>query len=196
MLSTLLSMKQKWLEIPKTIKSMLILGAILLVTWKTLYTFWLEPKRILDAPMTELVALHTVRVMEYLWPSGNYEIKDIVRTHKADKEATVTHIFILKDNQPTISIADNCNGVELMVLFAAFIACMPGRWPRKIAFILFGIPLLHVANLARCIGLVGLHLQWPGMFDFAHHYLFKIMVYAITFLLWVWYLRPYTPSKK
>jgi exosortase family protein XrtF len=167
-----------------------------LAIWKTAYTFWLEPQRILDAPLTNLVATQTVQIMQLIWPDGNYELKHTSTKHKGDENATIEHVYLLKDNKITISIADNCNGLELMVLYAAFIVCMPGSWKRKLIFILLGIPLLHLANLARCMGLVGMHLQWPGLFDFAHHYLFKIMVYAISFLLWVWYLRPVTRKQK
>lgn len=184
--------KSKWLQIPESIRKMLVMGAIMLAIWKTLYTFWLEPNRILDAPLTKLVAVQTVQIMQIIWPEGNYELEFRSKAHKGDANATVDHIFIYKDKKGTISIADNCNGLELMVLYAAFIICMPGSWKRKSIFILAGIPLLHIANLGRCMGLVGMHLQWPGMFDFAHHYLFKIMVYTVSFLLWVWYLRPIT----
>jgi exosortase family protein XrtF len=188
--------KQKWFQIPESIRKMLIMGTIILGIWKTAYTFWLEPQRILDAPLTNLVATQTVQIMQIIWPGGNYELKYTSTKHKGDGNAMVEHVYLLKDNKITISIADNCNGLELMVLYAAFIVCMPGSWKRKLIFILAGIPLLHLANLARCMGLVGMHLQWPGYFDFAHHYLFKIMVYAISFLLWVWYLRPITHKQK
>jgi exosortase/archaeosortase family protein len=187
--------KNKWQQIPLAIRKMLITGAILLGIWKSLYTFWLEPNRFLDAPLTNLVAAQTVDIMQLVWPEGNYSLEERSKAHKGDINATVEHLFIYKDTKKTISIADNCNGLELMVLYAAFIICMPGNWKRKTIFILLGIPLLHIANLGRCVGLVGMHLQWPGMFDFAHHYLFKIMVYAISFLLWVWYLKPITSHK-
>jgi exosortase/archaeosortase family protein len=143
-----------------------------------------------------MVAQHSVLVMQALWPLGNYQISSVITVDKADSNNLIEHLFILKENKSTISIADNCNGLELMILYTAFILIMPGSYKRKIPFIIAGIPLLHIANLGRVIGLVGLHLQYPGLFDFAHHYLFKIMVYSISFGLWVWYLKPVTTVQK
>lgn len=184
--------KKKWLQIPASIRRMVILGTILLAGWKTMYTLWLEPKRILDRPLTIMVSTQTAGLMQFLWPAGNYDVLSENQFRSTQPTGDIEHMFILKNGKPTISIADNCNGLELMVLYAAFIVCMPGKAGRKWAFILLGIPLIHLANLGRCIGLVGMHLQWPGLFDFAHHYLFKIMVYAISFGLWVAYLKPIT----
>lgn len=184
--------KKIWLQIPAAIRRMVLMGTLILVAWKTLYIFWLEPNRTLDEPLTILVAKQTAGLMQWMWPEGNYRILSQQEFRGGTAPSRIEHLFILKDGQPTISIADNCNGLELMVLYAAFIICMPGKAGRKWFFMLLGIPILHVANLARCMGLVGMHLQWPGMFDFAHHYLFKIMVYGISFGLWALYLKPIT----
>jgi exosortase/archaeosortase family protein len=184
--------KNKWQQIPGSIRRMVIMGAVMLALWKVLYTFWLEPNRILDQPLTILVAKQTAGLMQFIWPEGKYQIISKQDFLGQKSTGSIEHLLILKDGKPTISIADYCNGLELMVLYAAFIICMPGKAGRKWVFILMGIPLLHLANLGRCMGLVGMHLQWPGMFDLAHHYLFKIMVYGISFGLWVLYLKPIT----
>ncbi len=186
--------KSKWLQIPLAIRRMVLTGTLLLVGWKLLYIGWLEPNRTLDEPLTVLVAKNTASLLQMAWPGGNYTVLTQEAYRGKTAAGGIEHLFILKNGKPTISIADNCNGLELMVLYAAFIICMPGKAKRKWLFILAGIPLLHAANLARCMGLVGMHLQWPGMFDFAHHYLFKIMVYAISFGLWAMYLKPITAA--
>jgi exosortase/archaeosortase family protein len=184
--------KNKWQQIPAAVRRMVLLGTLLLIAWKTIYFFWLEPNRTLDEPLTILVAKQTTGLMKMMWPEGNYRILSQEEFRRQKTTGPIEHLFILKDGKPTISIADNCNGLELMVLYAAFIVCMPGKPSRKWAFILLGIPFIHLANLARCMGLVGMHLQWPGMFNFAYHYLFKIMVYSICFALWALYLKPVT----
>jgi exosortase/archaeosortase family protein len=189
------SFNQKWQQIPKAIRVLLLRGIFLLLIWKLAYTLWLAPQRTIDAPLTYAVANHTTAIMQWVWPEGHYSISENIRPHKGDTESMVSHLFILKNGKSTIAIADNCNGLELMVLYIAFIVCMPGTLKRKLVFI--GLtPVLHLVNLARCMGLVGMHLQWPGMFDFAHHYLFKILVYATCFLMWVWYLKPITTKKQ
>lgn len=187
--------KQKWKLIPGSIRKMIVLGTILLVSWKTIYTLWLEPKRTLDQPLTIMVAKQTAYLMQLVWPDGLYGIISENEFRGKSYSRKIEHLFITKNGKVTISIADNCNGLELMVLYAAFIICMPGTWRRKLLFIGSGILLVHFANLLRCMGLVGMHLHWPGLFDFAHHYLFKIMVYSISFALWVAYLKPFTAKE-
>lgn len=181
--------QNRWKQIPEGIRTMLVFGSVLLLIWKSIYTFWLEPERILDKPLTRTVTSHSIGLLQIMGPGSHYSIGQLETRHKGDRAETIEHLFIIKDGAKTISVADNCNGLELMVLYAAFIVVMPGSWKRKILFILFGIPLLHLANLVRVMGLVGLHVKYPGMFDFAHHYLFKIVIYGLTFLLWVWYLN-------
>lgn len=188
--------KRRWQQIPKGIRSMIIKGALLLFVWKILYTFWLEPRRILDRPLTYMVAEQTAAIMQIIWPESNYGFKKVEKKHKGDAQSIIEHVSILKDNKRTITIADNCNGLEIMLLYAAFIICLPGKLKRKFFFIIMGIPILHTANLLRCIGLVWLHLYMPGAFDFAHHYLFKIIVYGISFGLWVLYLRNLSEKKQ
>lgn len=190
-----ISIKEKWQQIPAGIRKMLAMGAIILIVWKALYTLWLQPNRMLDAPLTGIVATQTAGIMALVWPEADYRILEHEKITGREQKIVLTQLVIMKGSEPTISIADNCNGLELMILYIAFIALMPGSAGRKLAFIAGGIPVIHGANLLRCIGLVGIHLQWPGYFDFAHHYLFKIMVYAITFLLWMQYLKPITRSK-
>jgi exosortase/archaeosortase family protein len=188
--------KKRWLEIPPTIRRVIITGAIMLGAWKLLYTFWLGPERLLDHPLTQMVGKQTVSLMQWIWPQEAFSMDNRGRPHKGDPNAYIEHVFIYKNGKKTTSISDNCNGLEFMVLYAAFIIVMPGSAKRKALFIAGGIPTLHVANLARCVGLVALYHYWPNFFEFAHHYLFKIMVYAISFGLWVWYLKPLDDNKE
>lgn len=187
--------QKKWNQIPTAIRKLLLIGLVMIGSWKLLYTFYLGPNRIPDAALTELVARQTVWIMQQVWPKENYSIVEKTVPHKGDEDADFTHLFIYRNNQRTISIADSCNGLELMVLYAAFILLMPGSIYRKVLFIGAGLPLLHFANLFRCIGLIFLYQNWPNMFDIGHHYVFKILVYGISFGLWMWYLKPLHAKK-
>lgn len=92
-------------------------------------------------------------------------------------------------NHKSMNIADGCNGLELFVLYVGFLLCMPASISRKLFFIAIGIPILHLANVLRCFGLVELQIYLARYFEFAHHYVFKIVVYGIIFLLWIWFSR-------
>jgi exosortase family protein XrtF len=190
------TLRKNWVQIPSEVRRLILIALILIGIWKILYTFWLAPKRVPDAALTELVARQTVFLMKVFWPRENYNIIEKAVPHKGDEHADFTHLFIYQNDRRTISIADNCNGLELMILYAAFILIMPGNMRRKAAFLAMGIPLLHIANLLRCMGLILLYQYWPDMFDIGHHYVFKIMVYGISFGLWMWYLKPLNGQKK
>ncbi|MFZ9718713.1 MAG: exosortase/archaeosortase family protein, partial [Chitinophagaceae bacterium] len=72
---------------------------------------------------------------------------------------------------------------------------MPASWKRKVIFAFTGAIIIHFVNLIRCVGLCALAINASVHFDFAHHYLFKIMVYSTIFLLWVQFMRKVSLKK-
>jgi exosortase/archaeosortase family protein len=48
-----------------------------------------------------------------------------------------------------------------------------------------GLILIVLVNILRCTGLAMFAYFNPKVLFFAHHYLFKVMVYGIVFFLWV-----------
>jgi exosortase/archaeosortase family protein len=109
-------------------------------------------------------------------------------------EEPVMHINL--DRQQVLSIADVCNGLEVMVLYAGLILCLPASIKRKIRFILPGIVLIEVLNVIRCAGLAEIYLTHPEYLDFSHHYLFTFLVYAFIFWLWFLFSRDLDLTKK
>ncbi|HVS97495.1 MAG TPA: archaeosortase/exosortase family protein [Puia sp.] len=93
---------------------------------------------------------------------------------------------ISRGRERVLSIADACNGLEVIVLYAGLILCLPSGWRRKAVFILSGAVLIEVLNVIRCAGLVLVYEYHPEYLDFSHHYLFTFVVYA--FIFWLWYL--------
>jgi exosortase/archaeosortase family protein len=79
----------------------------------------------------------------------------------------------------------------MMVLYVGFIFCFPSGLRRKLWFSLLGLAFIYIINVFRCVGLVLIAhdndlRKW---FDFAHHYLFVIIVYGFIFLLWMWFVN-------
>jgi exosortase/archaeosortase family protein len=93
-----------------------------------------------------------------------------------------------KNTQKVIGIYQACDGLELMVLYAGFIICFSGNWIRKLLFIVLGIFGLFLINIVRS-GVLGIiSLQFPIHFEFAHKYFFNLIVYGVTFLLWMFFI--------
>jgi exosortase/archaeosortase family protein len=64
-----------------------------------------------------------------------------------------------------------------------------GSWQTKMLFIAGGISILFLINILRLVMLGVISIEYPAHFQFAHKYLFNMIVYAITFLLWMGYVK-------
>jgi exosortase family protein XrtF len=186
----------RWKNIPAEVRSILIKGFAFLVIWKLLYAFWLAPSRLLDKPLTTLVANQSAWVMNLFSVNKPYTVGTTLKKRNDDNTNYTEYGTILYNNKPTINIADPCNGLEFLLLYAWFILVMPGTVKRRILFLTGGLLLLHISNLFRCWGLVEIYRQYRHSFDFAHHYLFKIIIYGLSFLLWYWYLKALKQSPR
>lgn len=89
------------------------------------------------------------------------------------------------DQAPLLLIADNCNGLSLMVLFTAILLLLPGSKPHKAWFMPLGLLLIFLLNALRVMALVLIQLYHPEWLDFNHKYTFTALIYAVVFLLWL-----------
>ena len=173
-------------DFPPQIKTFLIRSFILFVVWKGLYLLLWSEKRTLDDPLTQIVAKHSVWVLNQITPGNTFTAKPMIAVKNFEGEIQVSRVSrIDRNSKPIMNIADECNGLELFVLYFGFLLAMPAVIKRKIWFGLCGILIIHVVNILRCVGLGLLLMNWDTYFDIAHHYIFKIMVYSTIFILWV-----------
>jgi exosortase/archaeosortase family protein len=192
-----MSIVEKWKQIPGPVKIFSLKAVILFITWKALYLLVLLPGRVLDQPLTYMIGVGTTRTLNAVSHSGGYWTVAGVNPKKEGDtwvEEPVMHINL--DRQQVLSIADVCNGLEVMVLYAGLILCLPASIKRKISFILSGIVLIEVLNVIRCAGLAEIYLTHPEYLDFSHHYLFTFLVYAFIFWLWFLFSRHLDLTKK
>lgn len=179
---------EKWRQIPGPVKQFLLKAVALFAAWKIVYLLILLPNRTLDKPLTHAIAAGTTGMLNGLSHSASYFTRegiDIGTTRDGEViREDLMDIYLGRDK--VLSIADVCNGLELMVLYAGLIICLPASWQRKTLFILAGVLLTEVLNVFRCAGLALLYLHRPEYLDFSHHYLFSFLVYG--FIFWLWYL--------
>ena len=180
------ALKSTLASFPPQIKAFVIRAFILFVVWKGLYLFFWAESRALDDPLTKLVGKHTVWVLDKINPSHEFIAKPKVALKNFEGEIQVSRVsMIYSDGKAIMNIADECNGLELFVLYFGFLIAMPATLKRKFLFGLSGIFIIHAVNILRCVGLGLLLMNWDAAFDIAHHYIFKIMVYSVIFILWV-----------
>lgn len=178
-------------QVPKTVKIFLLKGILLLIVWKVLYLAILLPGRILDSPLTTAVGKITASGLNVITRSDNYWSKNELAK---DKDADSNIIWVQQqsvyyNHKKLVGIYDGCNALELFVLYAGFIVCMPGSLKRKTLYISVGTFIIFAVNILRCVGIAYLIQFYPILADFAHHFVFVFIVYAVIIVLWLLFTR-------
>lgn len=177
-------------QIPPEVRGFLWKALALFICWKLLYILVLIPREVPDAWLVRKLGNGTAIVLNGMYQTNHYQA---VHTRRAKVYGTdtvmATYSMVYRQKRAVVGIYQACNGLELMVLYAGFIVCFTGSWRRKLLFITGGVLALYALNVVRSALLVWVGLEYPRHFDFAHKYLFNMVVYALTFLLWVWYVQ-------
>ena len=177
-------------EIPLPIRLFLGKALLFFVVWQIVYGFSLFKIKAVDDSLTTHVGMASVYVLNnFTTMSGFTEKKEIYSETLGGETTQYLSAAIYHNNRKVLNIAKACNGLELMVLFVGFIVCMPSKFWRKAKYIVLGLLLLDAVNILRCVGLIYLMEYFHAYFQFAHHYLFKMIVYTVTFLIWVYFSR-------
>ena len=109
----------------------------------------------------------------------------------AETKSEVTYDSISLDGIYAISVEEGCNGVNIIILFIAFIVAFGGKLVNMLVFIPAGILFVHVSNIGRLLLLSLLNVEWGGRaFHFFHKYGFTAVIYLSVLLLWyLWVVR-------
>lgn len=173
-------------DIPLPIRLFIGKALLLFIVWKLVYSLFLHDSKFLDYPLTTHVAEASTAFLNNSILLSGFTTQ---RAFAEDDSLITEASEIYHNNNLVLYIADACNGLELMVLYIGFIVCMPSKFWRKVIYIILGVLFIDIINILRCSGLIYLREYFHAYFDFAHHYLFKAVVYATTFLMWMVYSR-------
>ncbi|HVW98399.1 MAG TPA: archaeosortase/exosortase family protein [Mucilaginibacter sp.] len=186
-MTTINAYLSKWQQIPMAVKQFLIKGVIMLALWKIIYLGFLFPGRIIDAPLTNAVGKLTVWGLNIVThPNDYYSKEELGRELDIDASArSVMQRSVYFEGRKVAGVYDSCNALELMVLYAGFIICIPASAKRKWIFITGGLAIVFIVNVLRCIGVVYAIRYYPQHAEFIHHYLFELVVYATIIALWM-----------
>lgn len=165
--------------IPQNIKPYLLKGLVLVVVWNLLYKLILLPAGIPDNQLRDIVQYGTAETLSLFYES-------------ITQRGTVIYI----NHIPSVSIGYQCNGLELMVLYIGFMLCVPTNLRRLILFSIIGSFVIYFLNVVRCSLLAVMYINHNDLTDFAHHYAFKMAIYAVVFYGWVLYAKKTAPDEK
>ena len=103
---------------------------------------------------------------------------------------------LIQNSQAAIVFSDSCLGLELILLFASFVAILGGKLINKVWFITLGILIIYILNILR-ISLIFIYLMHnQGKYELALniHDLYTYSVYIVTFILWAVWINKFSKA--
>lgn len=106
-----------------------------------------------------------------------------------DGQATPT-VSIVQQGAVVLSVYEGCNGVNVMIIFIAFLVAFGGPYAKLLWFAPVGLLLIHLVNLLRIDLLFFVSRDYEEYFYYVHKFFFTIILYLVVFALWaVWVIR-------
>ncbi|AWH85058.1 exosortase family protein XrtF [Flavobacterium album] len=117
------------------------------------------------------------------------------KAHIEKKPFEASYFFFVNDRR-VARVVEGCNAVSVIILFVAFIVAFSTTFKRTSLYILIGILLLHVLNVAR-VGLLGMGLYHYNEYGhLLHDIVFPLFIYGVVFALWVAWVMKFSGNKK
>jgi len=86
-----------------------------------------------------------------------------------------------------VSVYEGCNGVNVMIVFLAFMIAFGGPLKSLVGFSIVGLLIIHLANIGRIFLLYFTAQLYRQYFYYMHKYFFTAILYVIVLALWaVW----------
>jgi len=136
-------------------------------------------------PITRIVSQQTAIALGVCgWPS----------TTKDDERKPTTQLIY--NGRSVLAIYEGCNGINIMIIFVAFLVAFGPINKRLWIFTLAGILIIHLMNLVRISVLFWVVLYLPDFTYFMHKYFFTAILFVIVFVLWIVWVRRFSHLKE
>jgi len=182
-------LKNTWQSIPPEVQQFLKRALLVFIVWKLIYHLFLFNGRIIDKPLTDLSTLGAVKIVQLFNPGSRVEMR-VECASAIDNPTELSFAdYILLNGRKIVGVADPCNALELMVLYLGFLIAFPTSIQRVLSFAAIGITAIYLSNCIRLAALAFMNMHRMSAVDMAHHYVFKLIVYALIFGLWVLFTK-------
>lgn len=94
-----------------------------------------------------------------------------------------------------LAVYEGCNGINVMIIFIAFLVAFGPLTKQLFWFIPVGLVLIHIVNLTRITLLFWVSIYMRQYMYFMHKYFFTAILYVVVFMLWVWWVRKFASKK-
>lgn len=99
-------------------------------------------------------------------------------------------VSLMSNNLAVVNVYEGCNGVNVMIVFVAFVFAFGGNNIQMTWFIPLGILIIHAFNLCRIVLLYFLATYSSEYFYYFHKFFFTAILYSVVFGLWLlWVLK-------
>jgi len=135
-------------------------------------------------PITSIASRQTAVALGICgWPS----------TTKDNEKKPTT--LLIHEGRSVLAIYEGCNGVNIMIIFVAFLFAFGPIGKPLWIFALAGIVMIHLMNLLRISLLFWVVLYLPDFVYFVHKYLFTAILFVFVFVLWIVWVRKFSNLK-
>lgn len=167
--------------------TILFLGKFLLIylLGNFLYGLFVSSFRPQPDPITDNVSRQTVAILN----CAGEHVSSVLDTAKPT-------VHIGGEGRWIISIYEGCNGINIMIIFIAFIVAF-GPIDKSISwFVPLGLSIIHVSNLLRLLLLYWVSIRLPQYLYFTHKYFFTAAIYLVVLILWWWWVKDFGLKSK
>jgi exosortase family protein XrtF len=146
-----------------------------------IYGSYINNYRQLDPPQPDAFTLWVAKQSNSILQTFGYEAD----LWYPETEPIVV-IYIKGFEDDNVSFYEGCNGMNIMILFVAFVFAFGNRYKQMLWFLPAGLVAIHIFNLFRLLSLSIMATLSHSIFHFTHKYAFTGVIYA--FVLFLWYL--------
>tara|TARA_B100000809_G_scaffold249578_1_gene281079 strand:- start:2538 stop:3074 length:537 start_codon:yes stop_codon:yes gene_type:complete len=157
----------------------LLKAIVLYLVWFCTYDLWLKKVGTLDVAIVDNLVYLTVQFLEF------FDYRLYVDYHKVG----------IHNAYSSVIVGTGCNALELFALFSGFILIFEGNWKHKLWFIPLGVLIIHMLNVVRILALIFSGTISKSLLEFNHKYTFTLIMYVITFVGWMVWVKYFTRKK-
>jgi len=174
-----------WKEFKPAIRFLLIFVGLYFIG-NLIYGLYISSKGNAPDEMTNLIAHQSAWILNNVF---GYEVSAILN----DAGPTV---FLRAGQDVVLNVFEGCNGINVFIVFIAFLIAFNGNSKRLLWFIPAGILILHLFNLLRIVFLYWTAIRFHSYFYYVHKYIFTGVIYAVVFILWIIWVYQLNDRKK
>ncbi len=104
-------------------------------------------------------------------------------------------ILISKGQHKLVKIAEGCNGMAVITTFLSFAIAFKSNIKNYLKFLPPAIVAILLFNILRLYLLIEIKINYSSYFDIFHTYIFPAIIYFITFLLMVLWVKFISPKQ-